>query len=113
MSNTLIDPPGAVDADAIHVDAFNAAFRELGLRWQWGVDTYRSLLGIPEERERIRAYLETRQPHLLRAYEADFLIDLIQATKARCYSAMMAQGDTAARARLTPSTELHVAEHGF
>jgi hypothetical protein len=32
--------------------------------------------------ERIRHYLETRQPHLLKAYDASFLADVIQAKKA-------------------------------
>ena len=31
--------------------------------------------------ERIRHYLETRQPHLLKAYDATFLVNLIQEKK--------------------------------
>ena len=31
---------------------------------------------------------EPQQPHLLKAYEAEFLVNAIQATKARYYGAM-------------------------
>ena len=35
-----------------------------------------------------RAYLETHQPHLLRAYDADFLVDAIQGARNRFTKAM-------------------------
>lgn len=60
-------------------DAYNAAFDELGFSWHWNRDTYDQLLcqdSTPEER--VRQYLETRQPHLLKAYEAEFLVAVIQ-----------------------------------
>jgi hypothetical protein len=87
MLNSAINP--AVDIDR---NAYNAAFYELGLRWHWDADTYQSLLSNAEEKDRIRVYLETQQPHLLRAYDADFLIQAIQTTKARCYDNMAACG---------------------
>jgi hypothetical protein len=39
----------------------------------------------PYGRAGVRSYLEDQQPHLLRAYTADFLVELIEATKARCH----------------------------
>jgi hypothetical protein len=63
--------------------AFNAAFHELGLRWQWDAVTYDALVGQPCERERLRRYLAQEQAHLLRAYDAEFLADAILAVKAR------------------------------
>jgi hypothetical protein len=68
--------------------AFNAAFYELGLRWHWDAATYANLAAEPCERSRVRRYLEGEQPHLLRAYEADFLADAILATKDRCHRAL-------------------------
>jgi len=60
-------------------NAYNAAFNELGLRWHWCSDVYGELLRERSEPDaRIRLYLETRQPHLLRAYDADFLISVIR-----------------------------------
>ncbi|MDP3413139.1 MAG: hypothetical protein Q8S16_08075, partial [Polaromonas sp.] len=43
----------------------------------------------------VRAYLETEQSHLLRAYEADFLVDAIETTQARCYASMARQAHPA------------------
>ena len=63
-------------------DAYNAAFYELGFRWHWDGDTYDQLLRLGSNpAERIRHYLETRQPHLLTAYDATFLANLIQERK--------------------------------
>lgn len=71
-----------------HRQAYNAAFDELGLNWQWDPATY---AGLPASgRERVRAYLQQEQAHLLRAYEADFLVDAIENAKERCYRVMLA-----------------------
>jgi hypothetical protein len=70
------------DNDEMERNAYNAAFYELGFRWHWDDETYEQLMrhgSTPEGR--IRHYLETRQPHLLKAYDADFLIGLIQEKK--------------------------------
>ncbi|HUG22708.1 hypothetical protein [Piscinibacter sp.] len=65
--------------DDLERDAYNATFYELGLRWHWDGETYASLLRHSEEPEaRIRHYIETRQPHLLKAYDADALAGVIQ-----------------------------------
>ncbi|GAC1317360.1 MAG: hypothetical protein NVSMB28_04780 [Collimonas sp.] len=82
--------------EEFHLSAYNAAFYELGLRWHWDTDTYHALQHNACEKERIRVYLQTNQPHLLKAYDADFLIDAIQNTKARCYETIIASGSCAA-----------------
>jgi hypothetical protein len=65
--------------------AYNSAFEELGLSWSWDEDTFARL---PEDtRQALRAYIEREQPHLLRAYGADFLVDAIEAAKDRCSGA--------------------------
>ena len=71
-----------------HRQAYNAAFDELGLNWQWDAVTYSGLPG--SGRERVRLYLQREQAHLLRAYEEDFLIDAIENAKNRCYQVMIA-----------------------
>lgn len=73
---------------AVHADpaeaqrlAYNAAFEELGLNWEWDAATYASL---PQARgDCVRAYLEREQPHLLRAYDADFLVNAVECTRQR------------------------------
>ena len=66
--------------------AYNAAFDELGLSWSWDAETYATL---PDgARQRVQAYLEREHPHLLRAYDADFLAQAVENTKERCFAAM-------------------------
>ena len=76
------------DAVECHLAAYNAAFYELGLSWHWDDATFQSLQRMSCERDRIKKYMETHQSHLLKAYDADFLINAIQDTKARCYETM-------------------------
>ena len=75
------------DAAEAHRQAYNAAFDELGLSWHWDAVTYASLPA--QGREGLRAYLQLEQAHLLRAYDADFLVDAVQAAKERCHAVMM------------------------
>ena len=59
-------------------NAYNAAFHDLGFRWHWDSETYRNLTrSIADAKERVRHYLETRQAHLLKAYDAEFLVGII------------------------------------
>ena len=75
-----------------HLAAYNAAFYELGLSWHWDSDVFHALQSLSCERDRIKQYMETHQAHLLKVYDADFLIDAIQATKARCFETMTENG---------------------
>ncbi|TCT01918.1 hypothetical protein EDC26_1216 [Paralcaligenes ureilyticus] len=70
--------PPQTDEDA-HLKAYNAAFSELNLRFRWGMDTLHWLdaLDCNTDRARIAKYLEVCQPHLLKAYDIDFLSQLI------------------------------------
>ena len=64
-----------------HRQAYNAAFEELGLNWQWDERTCESLPA--PGRDAVRTYLEREHPHLLRAYEPDFLVNAIENAKQR------------------------------
>jgi hypothetical protein len=97
MSNAL-PQNGPADSADIERGAFNAAFYELGLRWHWDHDTYKALSADPCERARLSGYLEREQPHLLRAYDAEFLTDAILVAKERCQRAL-AKGSPAAMPR--------------
>lgn len=74
--------------DEIDRAAFNAAFHELGLRWHWDGETWHTLSQSECERERVRRYVEHAHPHLLRAYDADFLSDAVVRTKQRWRAAL-------------------------
>ncbi len=62
----------------LELHAYNAVFYDLGLRWHWDADTYEALRALPAGQNRLRTYLENHQPHLLKAYDADFLSELIE-----------------------------------
>jgi len=82
MLNTLLDNTAIEQAR----HAYNAAFEELGLSWHWDAATYARLQNSAHGA--VRTYLETEQSHLLRAYEADFLVEAVEAAKARCYASL-------------------------
>ncbi|WP_280152379.1 hypothetical protein [Piscinibacter sp. XHJ-5] len=63
-------------------NAYNAAFYELGLRFYWDSDTFAALQADPDPHERLRRYIETQQPHLLRAYDPTFLVQAIESREA-------------------------------
>ena len=59
--------------------AYNTAFEKVGLNWHWDEATFERLQ--TSGRFAVRTYLEDEQSHLLRAYEADFLVDAIEAAR--------------------------------
>jgi hypothetical protein len=73
----------STEALAAEVQAYNSAFLELELPWQWDVETYRRLRTLAADTDCVSAYVERNQAHLLRVYEKSFLRDLILSTKAR------------------------------
>ena len=73
----------ATAALAEELRAYNSAFLELELPWQWDVETFRRLRTLAGDTDCVTAYVERNQAHLLRVYEKAFLRDLILSTKAR------------------------------
>jgi hypothetical protein len=89
MSSTAAHAhPSEIEIDRA---AFNAAFYELGLRWHWDHRTYAALSDEACERRRLQGYLRAHQPHLLRAYDAEFLTDAILQAKQRRQAAPAVQ----------------------
>ena len=88
-------------ADETQRQAYNAAFEELGLSWHWDAVTYACLPA--RGRAGLRAYLEKEQSHLLRAYEADFLVDAIETAKDRCHRVMVCNHAHLARSGARPA----------
>jgi hypothetical protein len=91
MAKALLNPH-PLDPIAIELNAYNAAFYELGLRWHWDRETYERLLEEPVATERLCKYLKRDHPHLLRAYDADFLIGAIEEKKAKAMESSTAAG---------------------
>ena len=70
-------------ADECQRHAYNAAFEELGLNWHWDAVTFACLPARGPQG--VRAYLEKEQSHLLRAYDAEFLVNAIETAKERSH----------------------------
>lgn len=81
--------PELQQADQVQLNAWNGAFWDLGFRWQWDAGTYRELRSLADDKARLAAYVERHQPHLLRAYERDFLVGLIHSGMERRRAAIL------------------------
>src|SRR5512135_706134 len=75
-----------------HRVAFNAAFRELGLDWQWDVPLYGKLLAVTGGKERIRYYVEQFCLGYEKPRDFDDLVVSLHKAKTAHYTAMLAEG---------------------
>ncbi len=76
--NTTSDPLAA------ELEAYNRAFCELELPWQWDAQIFRQLVSVAADQDFVGAYVERNQAHLLRVYEKAFLRNLVLSAKDRC-----------------------------
>jgi beta-phosphoglucomutase-like phosphatase (HAD superfamily) len=75
-----------------HRVAFNQAFADMGLRWEWSEDLYGELLSITGGKERIAHYLKVHNPEfMLPENSAEFIAE-IHAGKTRHYLQLLEHG---------------------
>ena len=75
-----------------HRIAFNQAFAEVGLNWQWDIDRYGELLSVSGGKERIQFYLEQYEPNMdVPQNLSAWLLDLHR-RKTHHYKQQVAQG---------------------
>jgi len=84
---------GTGPSDDAHLSAYNAAFSDLGLRFRWDRATLDMLAEFTGELERIKAYISRYHSHLHRAYDADFLAQLILSRKSQCLGDFAAESE--------------------
>lgn len=61
----IFDVDGTLaDTEAVHLEAFNHAFPQVGLDWHWSHEAYASLLEISGGKERVRHYWHTMNPDI-------------------------------------------------
>ena len=96
MSDLSFLQADTTDLAEIQRQAYNAAFYELGLRWHWSSSDYDCQMCVESQRAHLRRYLEGSHPHMLKVYDADFLVDAIQVTMARCLRVAGASPDPSA-----------------
>ena len=82
-----------------HRLAFNAAFREFGLDWQWDVSLYGKLLAVTGGKERILHYWRLVNPGVkaLNAQDLNDRIDRIHQLKTAAYELAVNQGEVSLR----------------
>ena len=85
MLKDLHSPAVTDAASEAHRHAYNAAFHLLDLSWHWDRPTFARIR--PYGRAGVKAWIESEQAHLLRAYDVDFLVDAVENTKFRCFTA--------------------------
>lgn len=75
-----------------HRIAFNQAFHEVGIPWNWSIDLYGQLLAIGGGKERIRYYIEQYEPDFLSTENLDDLIVNLHQLKNQYYRKLLDQG---------------------
>jgi HAD superfamily hydrolase (TIGR01509 family) len=90
------------DTEETHRQAFNAAFIEFGLWWDWSPPLYGRLLAVSGGKERLRRYIGTLG---LPAAERDRLLLTVPAlheTKTRIYTELITRGQRPLRPGVLP-----------
>ena len=75
-----------------HRLAFNAAFNDFGLSWDWNVALYGELLSVTGGKERIRYYLGKYAPNKLKINELETWITDLHNTKTKHFVALLNRG---------------------
>ena len=75
-----------------HRVAFNRAFAEAGLDWEWSEELYGKLLAVTGGKERIRYYLDNFNTAFERPEALDEFIAGLHASKTRHYVQMLSEG---------------------
>ncbi|HET9112313.1 MAG TPA: HAD family hydrolase [Burkholderiales bacterium] len=76
-----------------HRIAFNAAFRDYGLDWEWDVALYGKLLAVTGGKERIKHYLSEFRPDYTPPRHFDELVVQLHEAKTRHYIRQLEHGE--------------------
>lgn len=89
----IFDVDGTVaDTEEIHRQAFNAAFIELSLWWDWSVEEYMRLLRVSGGPQRVVHYIGTLPVPEDEKARLRGLVPAIHATKSRLYRELIGRG---------------------
>ncbi len=92
----IFDVDGTLaETEEAHRQAFNETFATWGLPWEWSREDYAELLKVTGGKERIRHFIETREPE--RGAEILERIPELHAQKTRRYGEIIASGDVPLR----------------
>jgi HAD superfamily hydrolase (TIGR01509 family) len=103
LEGLIFDLDGTLaDTEETHRQAFNAAFIELALWWDWSPPLYAQLLAISGGKERLRHYIGTLR---VSAAERERLLAIVPAlheTKTRIYTELLVRGQRPFRPGVLP-----------
>ncbi|MCX7891362.1 MAG: HAD-IA family hydrolase [Burkholderiales bacterium] len=103
----IFDVDGTLaDTEEIHRQAFNAAFQEARLWWNWSAHQYAGLLATSGGKERIAAYVDSLAESEAARRELKARIPALHAAKTRIFTGLIAGG----RAPLRPGVARLVRE---
>jgi HAD superfamily hydrolase (TIGR01509 family) len=93
MKALIFDVDGTLaDTEDAHRQAFNAAFREVGLDWHWHESLYARLLDVTGGKERLLYYWQLVDPEHAGGSRVQATVDAVHAIKTRCYDALVGAG---------------------
>ncbi|NCS66642.1 MAG: phosphatase [Hydrogenophilales bacterium CG03_land_8_20_14_0_80_62_28] len=75
-----------------HRVAFNAAFRDFGLDWDWDAALYGKLLAVTGGKERMRHYVDRFRPDYIKPVDFDDLVVELHKIKTGHYTRLLAAG---------------------
>jgi len=75
-----------------HRIAFNLAFADAGLDWDWTVDIYQDLLSVTGGKERMKFFLDKYKPSFDEPEDLDGYIAAIHKAKTAHYTGLLAKG---------------------
>ena len=94
----LFDVDGTLaETEEVHRLAFNRAFADAGLNWNWTQILYRQLLAVSGGRERIRHFIDSCGAGLPPGVDAETLITSLHRDKTRHYANLLSSGGIALR----------------
>ncbi|MBI5436868.1 MAG: HAD-IA family hydrolase [Nitrosomonadales bacterium] len=89
----IFDVDGTLaDTEDAHRLAFNKAFAENHLGWNWDVELYDKLLKVTGGKERIKYFVETCLPDFQKPADYDGFVKHLHAVKTSHYTAMLRAG---------------------
>src|ERR1017187_864205 len=89
----IFDVDGTLaDTEDAHRIAFNKAFAENHLDWNWDVELYDKLLKVTGGKERIKYYVESFLPNFEKPADYDGFVKHLHMVKTGYYTAMLAAG---------------------
>ncbi|TCV90875.1 HAD family hydrolase [Sulfurirhabdus autotrophica] len=75
-----------------HRVAFNAAFHEFGLDWNWDVELYGKLLAVTGGKERMNYFVDQFHTQYEKSADFDDMVIALHKAKTRHYTELLAQG---------------------